>query len=179
MSAAPKRFQSNVPLFIFLQLCVWATRCSTLCSYAFYELSVCLCTFVFRSVCLMARLSHVLFWPVLFSCTFVQSAPACSTSLPFAEIRSRFGQTTPSPSREVRARIAAMQNMHMGLVWSDGLLLALAHFFRPVCAGRPIVCESEQRCPPPAPAPPLDRDSEAYRPVLASSLGVAGRPSKG
>ena len=135
MSAAPKRFQSNVPLFIFLQLCVWATRCSTLCSYAFYELSVCLCTFVFRSVCLMARLSHVLFWPVLFSCTFVQSAPACSTSLPFAEIRSRFWQTTPSPSREVRARIAAMQNMHMGLVWSDGLLLALAHFFRPVCAG--------------------------------------------
>ena len=46
--------------------------------------------------------------------------------------------------RSALARIAAIQNMHMGLVWSDGLLawlLALAHFFRAVCLARRLCAD--------------------------------------
>ena len=130
------------------------------------------------------RCGHVLFAICLLhlaDCTLLHHA--CTPQSAFRRNMRQIRANNNTFPRSARARIAAMQNMHMGLVWSDGLLLlllALAHFFRPVCCVRQIVCESEQRCPPPPPpTPPLDRDSEAYRPVLASSLGVAGRPSKG
>ena len=117
------------------------------------------------------RRGHVLFA----NCCSSLIAHCCTACTFQSAIRRNMRQIRANNNtfpRSARARIAAMQNMHVGLVWSDGLLLlALAHFFRAVCCVRQIVCESEQRCPPPP--PPLDRDSEAYWPVLASSLGVA------
>ena len=75
--------------------------------YAICELFASLCNSVFCSVCLIARLSAAAMFclPVATPCNLHPPAaiPPLPPLLPFAEIWSRFGQTT-TPSCEVRSR---------------------------------------------------------------------------
>ena len=124
------------------------------------------------------RSRHVLFA----SCNSLQSAPACSVPPPFChspKYEADSGKQQHLRAKCARAHCRNTKHAHGSRLvwWAAGLAVGVGPLF-PGSLRSPIVCRSEQRCPPPPPPLPLDRDSEAYRPGLAS-LGLAGRPSKG